>query len=152
MKAKEYLNQLALLDMKINLKLKELDGLRTKLIGVGSVNYSDDRVQTSPKPDAQFAEILHNIECLEKEINDDIDKLVNRKHEIISQIQELKQPKQIEILYKRYVEYKSLEVIAVEMNYTYPYVRKLHGYALQEFEKRNKMLHKRNTMLQPNVL
>ena len=135
MKAKEYLNQLALLDMKINLKLKELDGLRTKLIGVGSVNYSDDRVQTSPKSDARFAEILHNIECLEKEINDDIDKLVNKKHEIISQIQELKQPKQIEILYKRYVECQDFKVIAEKMGYSYQHIMRLHISALKEFQK-----------------
>lgn len=135
MKAKDYLNQLPLLDMKINLKIKELEGLRTKLVGVGGVDYSDDRVQTSPKSNARFAEILHNIECLEKEINDDIDKLVNKKHEIISQIQELKQPKQIEILYKRYVEYKSLEVIAREMGYSYQYAKELHRKALREMKK-----------------
>lgn len=144
MKAKEYLEQLPLLDMKINLKIKELDGLRTKLIGVGSVDYSNDRVQTSPKSDARFAEILHNIEYLEKEINDDIEKLVNKKHEIISQIQKLKQSKQIEILYKRYVEYKSLEVIAREMRYSYQHIRRLHISSLKEFQK---LLHNATPML-----
>lgn len=48
MKAKEYLQQLPVLDMKINLKLKELEALKVKLIGVGGVDYSNDRVQTSP--------------------------------------------------------------------------------------------------------
>ena len=58
MKAKEYLQQLPVLDMKINLKLKELEALKVKLIGVGGVDYSNDRVQTSPQNAANFTEIL----------------------------------------------------------------------------------------------
>jgi len=35
----------------------------------------------------------------------------------------------------RYVEYKKLEEIAVDLNFTYQYVRELHGHALQEFTR-----------------
>jgi hypothetical protein len=41
----------------------------------------------------------------------------------------------VELLYKRYVEFKRLEVIAVELNYTYSYIRAEHGHALQSFDK-----------------
>lgn len=141
MKAKEYLQQLPVLDMKINLKLKELEALKVKLIGVGGVDYSNDRVQTSPQNAANFTEILHNIECLENEINTDIDKLVNKRHCIINQINELQNVQYIEILYKRYVEYKDLKKIAKEMEYTYDYIRKIHVKALQNFEKRHTIAH-----------
>jgi len=140
-KAKEYLQQLPVLDMKINLKLKELEALKVKLIGVGGVDYSNDRVQTSPQNAANFTEILHNIECLENEINTDIDKLVNKRHCIINQINELQNVQYIEILYKRYVEYKDLKKIAKEMEYTYDYIRKIHVKALQNFEKRHTIAH-----------
>lgn len=40
------------------------------------------------------------------------------------------------ILYKRYVEYKRLKTIADEMNYTYEYIRSMHGWALEEFSKK----------------
>lgn len=56
------------------------------------------------------------------------------KHKIINQIQSLKNSKYIEILYKHYVEFKRLEVVAVEMNFTYQYVVELHGYALKDFQ------------------
>ena len=40
-----------------------------------------------------------------------------------------------DVLYKRYIEYKSFERIAVEMDYTYRNVHYLHGRALQAFDK-----------------
>jgi len=43
--------------------------------------------------------------------------------------------KYLQVLYKRYVEYKSFEQIAVEMGYTYDYIRKIHIKALRNFEK-----------------
>jgi hypothetical protein len=41
----------------------------------------------------------------------------------------------VRILFKKYVEFKRLEVIAVEMNYTYQYTKELHGYALADFQR-----------------
>ena len=78
---------------------------------------------------------------MENEINTDIDKLVNKRHCIINQINELQNVQYIEILYKRYVEYKDLKKIAKEMEYTYDYIRKIHVKALQNFEKRHTIAH-----------
>ena len=63
---------------------------------------------------------------LEAEIDKEIDGFVNKKHQIINQIQ---------VLFKRYVEFMRLEVVAVEMGYTYQYTRDLHGNALRNFER-----------------
>ena len=95
---------------------------------------------TSLSENAPFVHIVHKIIELEKEINAEIDKFVNKKHEIINQIQGLKDTRHIEILYKRYVQFKSLETISVELNYTYQYTRELHGYALQDFQRTYKTL------------
>lgn len=134
MKAKEYLQQLQRLDTVINQKIKEVDDLRLKSRSVGSIDYSKERVQSSPSGDAPFVKpVLRMIE-LEQEINAEIDRFVDEKHEIINQIQALQNPKHIDILYKHYVEFKRLEVVAVEMNFTYQYVVELHGYALKDFQ------------------
>ena len=69
------------------------------------------------------------------------DKFVDKKHTIINQIHTLNDSKHIEILHKRYVEFKSFELIAVEMSYTYQYIRELHGNALRKFETSYKNLH-----------
>lgn len=134
MKAKEYLQQLQRLDIVINQKIKEVDDLRLKSRSVGSIDYSKERVQTSPSGDAPFVKLIGRIIDLEAEINAEIDAFVDEKHRIINQIQALKNSKYIEILYKHYVEFKRLEVVAVEMNFTYQYVVELHGYALKDFQ------------------
>lgn len=134
MKAKEYLQQLQRLDTVINQKINELSDLRLKSQSTGSIDYSKERVQTSPSGDAPFVKLIGRIIDLEAEINAEIDAFVNEKHRIINQIQALKNSKYIEILYKHYVEFKRLEVVAVEMNFTYQYVVELHGYALKDFQ------------------
>lgn len=141
MKAKEYLQQLQRLDAVINQKIKELEGLRSTLSSVGSIDYAKDRVQTSPSPDAPFVRTLERITDLEGEIDREIDSFVDKKHQIINEIQGLSNAVHIQILFKRYVEFKRLEVISVEMNYTYAYTRELHGYALQDFERTYTNLH-----------
>lgn len=134
MKAKEYLQQLQRLDTMINQKIKELGDLRLMSQSVGSIDYSKERVQSSPSGDAPFVKpVLRMIE-LEQEINAEIDRFVDEKHEIINQIQALQNPKHIDILYKHYVEFKRLEIVAVEMNFTYQYIVELHGTALKEFQ------------------
>lgn len=134
MKAKEYLQQLQRLDTIINQKITEIDDLRLKVTSTGSIDYSKERVQTSPSGDAPFANMIARIADLEAEINTEIDAFVDEKHKIINEIQALKNPDYISLLYKRYVEYKSLERICVEMNFSYDYIKHLHGYALQDFE------------------
>ena len=134
MKAKEYLQQLQRLDTMITQKIKELGDLRLMSQSVGGIDYSKERVQSSPSGDAPFVKpVLRMIE-LEQEINAEIDRFVDEKHEIINQIQALQNPKHIDILYKHYVEFKRLEIVAVEMNFTYQYIVELHGTALKEFQ------------------
>lgn len=134
MKAKEYLQQLQRLDTMINQKIKELGDLRLMSQSVGGIDYSKERVQSSPSGDAPFVKpVLRMIE-LEQEINAEIDRFVDEKHEIINQIQALQNPKHIDILYKHHVEFKRLEIVAVEMNFTYQYIVELHGTALKEFQ------------------
>lgn len=134
MKAKEYLQQLQRLDTVINQKIKEVHDLRLQAQSTGGLDYSKERVQSSPSGDAPFVKPICRIIDLEAEINAEIDAFVDDKHKIINQIQSLKNSKYIEILYKHYVEFKRLEVVAVEMNFTYQYVVELHGYALKDFQ------------------
>lgn len=136
MKAKEYLQQLQRLDTVINQKIKEVQDLRLQAQGTGGLDYSKERVQSSPSGDAPFVKPICRIIDLEAEINAEIDRFVDEKHKIINQIQGLKNSDYIALLFKRYVEFKSLEKICVEMNFSYDYIKHLHGYALQDFEDR----------------
>lgn len=133
MKAKEYLKQIEKLDKCIEQKQIEYDELRLRSTSSGGIQYGE-RVQTSPTGDSLERKVVNYVQ-LEEDINAMIDNFVDTKHKIIDEIQGLSNVNHIDVLFKKYVQYKTLEQIAVEMGYTYQYVRELHGYALQEFSK-----------------
>ncbi len=135
MKAKEYLQRLKKLDTIINQKIKEIDNLKDMCTSVSSFDYSMDKVQTSFNKDSSYVKIMDRICDLQDELNMDIDKFIDERHKIINQIQGLSKSKHIEMLFKRYVEYKNIDIIATEMRVSYTYAVELHGFALQEFRK-----------------
>ena len=141
MTAKEYLQQLHKLDIIIQQKLQERSDLQKMSVSIGSFDYTRERVQTSPSNDATFVKTVDKIVAIETEIDNMINHFVDQKHKMINQIQGLQNDKYMDVLYKYYVENKRLEQIAVEMNYTYQYVRELHGLSLQEFETTYTNLH-----------
>lgn len=129
---KEYLRQLRVFSIKIQQKKDELEGLKAAAENV-SAGIDSERVQTSPKD--RMPDDVSRIVDLESEIHKDIQELLILKNKIINEIQGLSNPVYIEILYKRYVEYKSLEEISVELKYSYVHVKRLHGIALQAFRR-----------------
>jgi len=130
MKAKEYLHQLQQLDIMINQKIKEVQDLRIQTQSIEGIDYSKERVQTSLSEGAPFVNLIGKIADLEAEINNEIDRYVDKKHKIINQIQGLRDSDYISLLFKRYVEFKKFKIIAVEMNFTHYHIRHLHRCAL----------------------
>ena len=68
----------------------------------------------------------------EEEIAAEISKAAGLLREIRSAIDEVPDAIQREVLKRRYIGMQSLEKIAVEMNYSYAHVLRLHGWALQQ--------------------
>ena len=129
---KEYLRQLRTAEIKIEQKEEELERLKSSLESI-STGTDSERVQTTPR-DRLSEEVTHIVD-LEEEINSDLGALLMLRNKIINEIQSMDNPVYINILYKRYVQYKSLEEIAVEMSYSYHWIKHLHGIALQEFKR-----------------
>ncbi len=129
---KEYLRQLRTAEIKIEQKEEELERLKSSLESI-STGTDGERVQTTPRD--RLSEEITRIVDLEKEINSDLGAMLMLRNKIINEIQSMDNPVYIDILYKRYVQYKSLEEIAVEMSYSYVHIRRLHGYALIQFSK-----------------
>lgn len=69
------------------------------------------------------------------EANQYTDKLVNLKIQITEEINQLDNEKHIMVLKERYLHCKKFEEIAVEQNYAYRHITRLHGEGLKEFEK-----------------
>lgn len=73
---------------------------------------------------------------MQRDINDEIDQWHDMRHKRIGQIQQLSKVEYVNILFKLYVQYKSLETVASEMNFTYNYTCNMHGEALKEFTEK----------------
>ena len=132
MKAKEYLMQVVRADRMIDNKLHEIEELRRMAISVTSV-LKDDVVSGGGTGD-KVGTIVSKIVDMEYELDREIDKLVDLKREVMSVIDQL-EPTKCEILYKRYLQKKTWEKIAVETGFSYVWVCKLHGRALQDVER-----------------
>ena len=70
---------------------------------------------------------------LEKEIHEDIERFTELKHKIIGQIHMLDEPKYVNVLFMKYIEYKDLKEIAKELDYSYGRTKHIHGFALEAF-------------------
>lgn len=136
MTAKEQLKQIKRLDTHINHKMKELEQYKNSILAVKGLDYSADKIQVSQKSDAPFVNALVKLTEMSQKIDSQIDEFVDLKHKIIEKIHKLDDIRYAEILFARYVEYKSFEQIAVDMAYSYEYVLKLHGNALIAFQKK----------------
>ena len=132
MKAKEYLMQVVRADRMIDNKLHEIEELRRMAISVTSVLKDD--VVSGGRTEDKVGTMVSKIIDMEYELDREIDKLVDLKREVMSVIDQL-EPTKCEILYKRYLQKKTWEKIAVETGFSYVWVCKLHGRALQDVER-----------------
>lgn len=138
--AKKYLEQLEIIDMMINQDLERLDDMKTDACSAGGIDYSKDRVQTSMSGDS-IGNVVVRYMTLNDEINAEIDSFVNAKNQIIQEIRGLKDKNYINVLYKVYVQYKSVRQASKEMKMSYSYVIELHNRALDMFENTYSNLH-----------
>ncbi len=133
MTAKKYLQKLKILDAKINQKQMQVNELRMLATSTKGMRTDEEKAHACVSGDTLSNMVVKYI-SLENDINKDIEKFINKKNNIINQIQDLDDARYIQVLYKRYIEFKSLELIAVEMGYSYDSIRHIHGHALWVFE------------------
>lgn len=103
-----------------------------------------ERVQTSVVGDALAVYVARIME-MEQQLADERRKLLLLRSEIVYAIQALQDSRYCDLLYRRYIELKSLQKIAIEMQYSPEYIRNhLHPAALQamgEFLHNENMVH-----------
>ena len=137
MTAKEYLNQLKWLDLKIKHRIEQRDELRNKELYPG-VELDPEKVdvQSSINPHKTEDNIVRYLD-MEEEINKLVDEYVELKHKIITMIHQLDDAQYIDCLHQRYVEFHSFELIAVNMDYSIRRIYQIHGDALQAFKRKH---------------
>lgn len=127
--AKSFLQQVELCDKHINSKLEQVAQLRELATKI-TATWKQDIVSGGSDQD-KIGNAVAKIIDLEEEINTAVDEFVDKKRKVSCVIDQIGNADYIAVLYKRYFEYKTWERIACEMNFTYQWVCKLHGRALQ---------------------
>lgn len=128
---KEYLSKYLKLDKLINRKLEEREHWRdmaTKITGTFSdmpkASGGENRIETA----------VDHIAKLEHELNVAVSELTHLRKSIELSLQTVKDDTYRVLLEYRYIDGMTWEQISVKMSYTYQWVCKLHGRALQKIE------------------
>ena len=133
MTAKEYLSQVQRLDQMIDIKLEEASSLRSLASRVTSA-FGEERVQTSKKQ-SPMEDIIVKLMDLENEVNNDIDRLIALKKEVIKNINKIDNCNLRLILTMRYINNRDWEEIADNMLYDVRTIYRFHKQGLKEIDK-----------------
>ena len=129
MNAKEYLSQVMHIDQRINSKLEQVVKLRE------SATKATATLSDMLRPDSHSMQTMENTICkivdLEREINADIDALVDLKAQARRVISQLKNPDQQLVLELRYLCYRPWTDIMDELGISETSVYRIHGEALK---------------------
>jgi DNA-directed RNA polymerase specialized sigma subunit len=134
MTTKDYLNQISRLNRMINNKLTEITQLRELSYSISAIG-SEEKVMSSSDPD-KIGSTYAKIDEMEHNLDNMIDEYIEKKDLIIGQIDSMENEDYYNILFSRYIEKKTFEVIATEMKYSWRQIIRLHGKALKAFEEK----------------
>lgn len=134
MTTKDYLNQISRLNRMINNKLTEITQLRELSCSISAIR-SEEKVKSSSDPD-KIGSTYAKIDEMERNLDKMIDEYIEKKNLIIGQIDSIENEDCYNILFSRYIEKKTFEVIATEMKYSWRQIIRLHGKALKAFEEK----------------
>ena len=128
--AVHYLSQVQYIDEMNSEKQDIIESMRSSVTGT-SASTEGERVQTSPKD--RLGETCVKIVDLCTQMQDDIDRLLEMKGEVIQTIdQYVTDLKARKLLYLRYIKYMSIETVAHEMRISRRTAYSLHKVAVTD--------------------
>jgi hypothetical protein len=133
MTAREYLGQVQVLDTRIESKLNQIRALRELVTNpCGHIS----GMPHNPSPDRQpIQSVVSKIADLEKDVDADVDELVNLKQNAINMLQLLMNPYHTQLLELRYIDRETWKTIADKLPFCESHLYRLHAEALDNFEK-----------------
>lgn len=130
MEAKEYLEQYRVIQARLNVLTAEIERLRAE---AESVSINLDGMPHGTGNDDRTARLAVQLADLESTLMSEMSVLWANRMRIITMLGNMKNHKHQTLLHKRYIECKTWEVIAYEMDISWRYCYMLHGSALNEF-------------------
>lgn len=133
MTAKEYLEYIRSLGVRIRMEEQQIAWLRQDICSIQALDYSKDRI-TGGRPLDVSDKIARLDELIEKAYVD-WDRFIDIRAEARQLISELASTKQQEVLIRRYIRNERWEVIAAEMGITWQGTWQLFYRAMKNFQK-----------------
>lgn len=127
--AKRWLQRASGADCEIKSLMQTRDDVFNQLTHI-TANLTGEDVQTSRDPHK-----FDRLAVLDDIINNRVDRLISIKAETVDLISKVDDWRYREILKRRYIDMQTFERIAVDMNYSWRQVIRLHGGALAEARK-----------------
>lgn len=131
MKAKAYLNQVQKLNKMIQNKIIEKDQWQQMAASIGA-SPDGEKVQASGKPQKMADAVCRYIE-LEKQIDNDIDRLIAIKKDVIATIECLN-AYEYDVLHIVYIQGKTLHDVADYYGRSYSWILSIHRAALKHVQ------------------
>lgn len=129
MNAKQWLSRARFIDREIALLQKTKEETRDNLTKI-TQSYESDGAQTTKDPH-KYDRLVE----LENEIDQKVDELIDTKREILNVIFKVEDRNQRQVLISYYIRMKTLEKIAVEMNYSFRQIGNIRRYGIREVQK-----------------
>ena len=130
MNPKEYMAQAFLLDQQIDTKLEQVDSLRR--LAVKATNLMTGMPGSPSRNQSSMEDIVIKMVDLEREINSDIDALVDLKRQMVRLLRQVPDTEHRMVLEKRYLCFKPWEQIALDLGFSIHHLYKIHNEALKE--------------------
>lgn len=127
---KHQLKQIRLIDLEIKTKIEELDRLNNSFLkspSLKEVNVQESKV--SLKDDA-YVKIIN----LNDYINEQVDKLIDLKYELIKAIEQLDNSRERTIIWMKYISSKGWDEIAEELKISKTTLFILHDEAIKKID------------------
>jgi DNA-directed RNA polymerase specialized sigma subunit len=133
MTAKEFLKQAYRLNELINSDLEELQGLRDLSRSISSP-VLEEKVSGTKNTDPPFVKYVVRIVDLEKQIQQEVDRLVKLKTDIREAVNRMENVDEKLLLRYRYINFLNWEEICVNLNVSMRTVHRLHSSALHHLK------------------
>ena len=134
MKAQEFLNEYKKINKIIENKLIERDRWRQIALGATPKTGKDtDKVQSQPNPQKMADAVVRYVD-IEREIDVQIDRLVDRKNDIVSVIEQLP-IEEYNVLHMIYIQDLTKKEIASDLKMSYSWVKTRHLKGLSGVER-----------------
>lgn len=131
----EYFQNIKKLDYKMRNIRAEMNRLEELSVSAGAVDYSTERVQSGKAE--QTPTFVHNLEQMAEQrqrLLETAYKYESYRNLAFERLDVL-EPLEARILYMRYFEYKNLETVADELNYSFFGVRYNYRSAIRKFKE-----------------